>query len=343
MKNFRMKRHYLTFTLSFLFISFCWAAQPAVVQAQSRISGAVVGPGRRPVPQVPVELLNEFGGVIGRTKTDNSGRYSFTGVPSGRLTVKVMPLGTNLEEQRQEVLVMTKSADGIAEDVQLDFEMNERRGTNSRLAATGTVFVQDIPERARKFYDTALSEIGEKKLVAGEASLQEAIKIFPIYYEALNRLGLLAIELKKYDEARESFDRAAAVNDRSFSAWYGLSYAGYSLNQTAQAITAGEKALQLDKNSVDVLLLLGLLHRRAKDYAAAEKYLLGAKKLDNGKNPDIPWNLALLYAHNLNNFAGAAAELEAYLKLVPNVPNRSSVEKLIKEFRQKAQAKTTGI
>jgi tetratricopeptide (TPR) repeat protein len=301
----------------------------------------VFGPGRKPVPQVPVELLSEFNTVIQRTKTDNSGRYSFNGVPSGRLAVKVLPLGTNLEEQVQETQVATMNVDGRAEFVQLDFELRERRSRDNRLGSGGAVFFQEIPPEARKMYDAALSDLDAKKNAAGEANLQAAIRIFPTYYDALNRLGLLAIELNKYDVAREVFSKAAAVNDRSFTSWYGLSYANFSLNKISEAIPEAEKALQLDKTSVDVYLLLGIMQRRAKDYTTAEKSLLQAKKLDNGRNPDIPWNLALLYAHNLNNYGAAAAELEAYLKLVPTAPNKSNIEKLIQQFRQKASTKTS--
>ena len=301
----------------------------------------VFGPGRKPVPQIPVELLSEFNTVIQRTKTDNSGRYSFNGVPSGRLAVKVLPLGTNLEEQVQETQVATMNVDGRAEFVQLDFELRERRSRDNRLGSGGTIFVQEIPEEARKLYEAALTELAAKRTAAGEANLQGAIRLFPTYYDALTRLGLLGIELSKFDLAREVFSKAAAVNDRSFTAWYGLSYADYSLNKISTAIPEAEKALELDRSSVDVYLLLGIMQRRMKDYAAAEKNLLQAKKLDNGRNPDINWNLALLYAHNLNNYRAAAAELELYLKIVPTAPNKSNIEKLITQFRQKALEKGT--
>jgi tetratricopeptide (TPR) repeat protein len=301
----------------------------------------VFGPGRKPVPQIPVELLDELNSVVQRTKTDQTGRYSFNRVPSGRFAVKVMPLGTNLEEQVQETQVATMAVDGRADHIQLDFELRERRSRDNRLGSTGTVFVQDIPVEARKLYDAALSDLGAKKAAAGETNLQDAIRIFPNYYDALTRLGLLGIELKKFDMARDSFSRAVAVNDRSFTAWYGLSYADFALNKISTAIPEAEKALELDKTSVDVYLLLGIMQRRLKDYSKAEKSLLQAKKLDNGKNPDINWNLALLYAHNLNNYAAAAAELETYLKILPTAPNKSSIEKLIKQFREKAQAKST--
>jgi tetratricopeptide (TPR) repeat protein len=128
------------------------------------------------------------------------------------------------------------------------------------------------------------------------------------------------------------------VNPRSFNGWYGLSYANYALDKSTAAVESGEKAVSISPNSVNALLILGISQRQAKQYEKAEKYLLKAKKLDNGKTPDINWNLALLYAHNFKRYKDAADELELYLKLTPQSPNAENVKKLIKKFRENPTA-----
>ena len=79
------------------------AAVPAAAQNRNTITGFVFTSDRRPVPNVYVELSNEVYQVLQRTRTDGSGRYFFSRLSSGRFIVKVLPLGTNLEEQSQEV------------------------------------------------------------------------------------------------------------------------------------------------------------------------------------------------------------------------------------------------
>src|ERR1043166_5949911 len=71
----------------------------------NRIEGQVYDPNHRPVENVYVELLNEVDSVIQRTKTNSAGRFTFSGVPPGRLIVRVLPFGTNFMEQSQEVVV----------------------------------------------------------------------------------------------------------------------------------------------------------------------------------------------------------------------------------------------
>ncbi len=151
---------------------------------------------------------------------------------------------------------------------------------------------------------------------------------------ALETLGLIYVKQQKYEKALDILSRAVEVNARSFSSWYGLSYANYALQQSEAAVEAAQKAVSLNGNSGDVLLLLGVSQRQARHYQEAEKSLKQADKLTNGESPDVHWNLALLYAHNLNRNNDAANELELYLKANPDTPARENVKKLIKRFRE---------
>lgn len=73
------------------------------------------------------------------------------------------------------------------------------------------------------------------------------------------------------------------------------------------------------------------------EFEKAEKNLLKAKKLSNNSLPDIHWELALLYYHDLKRYNEAADELELYLKANPKAENKEQVEKLVKTFRSKAK------
>ena len=105
------------------------AVLPLHVEAQlpgfsgSTVSGFVFDPQRRPVAQVPVELINDVNGVIQRMRTDGSGRFLFRGVSQGRFQVRVLPLGTNYEEQTQEIEIYGISGSGqpLRDNIQKDF------------------------------------------------------------------------------------------------------------------------------------------------------------------------------------------------------------------------------
>ena len=307
---------------------------------RSSIGGMVFDEHRNPVRQVPVELLNDFNSVIQRTKTDGSGRFVFRSISWGRFVIRVLPLGTNLEEQTQDVEISGVGADGrpVADNVQVDIRLRQRRNRMDVDQVTGVVFAQDIPQGARKLYETAVLDLDSNRLEVGKTGLENAIKAFPNYYLALIKLGLLYIGEQKFENAIEPLTQAVKVNERSFTGWYGLGYSAYSLNKPEASFIAAQNALEIDKNSVNALFILGLSQRRLKKYEAAEKSLVQAKKLDKGKTPEINWNLALLYAHNLKRYNDAASELETFLKNDPEAPNKEAVKKLIKQFRENPPA-----
>jgi tetratricopeptide (TPR) repeat protein len=300
----------------------------------STITGFVFDPERRPLADVRVELIGDIEGVLQRIKTDGSGRFVFRAVTQGRFQVKVLPFGTNYEEQTQDVELSGMSASGrpIRDTIQRDFLLRPKKSPS--ISGAGAIFVQEIPEEAQTVYQKAVSDIERNNLADGVAGLENALRLFPNYYLALERLGLIYTTQQKFDKALAVFDKAVIVNPRSFNGWYGLSCAHYALNQSDAAIEAAKKAVNLNSSSDDAFLVLGLSLRQGKRYEEAEKPLKQADKLTKGLSPDVHWHLALLYAKNLNRPREAADELELYLKTTPDTSQVDNIKKLIKKYRE---------
>jgi tetratricopeptide (TPR) repeat protein len=337
-----MRRNSLiaAFFVSVLLISlFDLQAKGQVPGSGSTITGFVFDPERRPVAQVHVELINDVNGVLQRMRTDESGRFLFRGVSQGRFQVRVRPIGTNYEDQTQDVELAGMSASGrpIRDTIQRDFYLRLRK--SSPVAARGIIFAQEIPEEAKTIFERAVADLDRDRLEDGVAGLESALKIFPTYYLALERLGLIYVTQQKFEKAVEVFGKAVVVNPRSFNGWYGLSCSHYALKRSDAAVEAAQKAVTLNSSSADALLILGLSLRQAKRYEEAEKPLKQADKVTKGLSPDVHWNLALLYAKNLNRFSDAANELELYLKTTPDTSQTENIKKLIKKYRETPPAK----
>jgi tetratricopeptide (TPR) repeat protein len=316
-------------------ILFLLLAAPALIHAQSsRIQGHVFGVNRRPVADAYIELLNEVESVISRTKTDGGGGYYFTGLSAGRYQVRVRPFGTIYEEQAQEVELVTFVGGRQVADSQIrDFYLRERKSGSRQPGAPGVVFAQDVPPDAQKAYDRAVSNINTDRPDLGIQDLRSAIEIFPTYFLALDLLGVELLKQQRFADAVPFFERAIAVNPRSSNSWYGIAFCYYGLDQGGKAVEASKQAAALNPESTDIALMLGISLRKNRQFNEAEKALLKAKKLSDGKSPDVLWNLALLYAHNLKNYRLAAEELENYLKIKPDHPNAQLLKKLISQYR----------
>ncbi len=290
--------------------------------------------------QVIVELRNEYNSVVARTRSDGSGRYYFSGLSHGRYTVRVMPLGTGYMEQSEDVELSGVGARGapLAENAQKDVYLRLRNTQNREPLKNEVIFAQEVPRDAEKLYRNAVEDIDSNRVVAGIATLENAVAVFPTYFAALQRLAYVRLMQEKFSDAEALFERALAVNTNSFESNYGLAIAQAGQKKNRQAIVSAEKAITRKPDSYEAYLLIGMTHRQEKQYEASEKALKQAIKVaEEGVAADAHWNLALLYAHNLGRFGDAAKELDLFLKISPDAPNKEAIKKLIKEFKEKAK------
>ena len=297
----------------------------------NRIEGQVYDPNHRPVQNLYVELINEVDSVIQRTKTNASGRFSFVGVPPGRLTVRVLTFGTNFKEQTQEVVIVKTRAGNDVDYVDISLRYDTRnRGPESDLAP-GVIFAQDIPPAARTSYLKGIADFG-KDQEKGLMEIEEAIKIFPNYFDALNWLGKEYVSRRNYDKAYPYLLRAVDVNQRSAPTYYSLSYAFYQMKQYPAALEAARATTLLTPTSVDAQLLYGTILRITGSYVEAETALLKANSLAKKMNAEAHWQLSLLY-NRLNRNKDTINELEAFLTLVPDSPDRNKIRDMIAKLR----------
>jgi tetratricopeptide (TPR) repeat protein len=316
-------------------------------QFGNTVSGFVFNSSRQPVSDIAVELLDDYSRTLGRTKTNASGQYRFSGVRSGRFHIKILTYGSNYNEQEQDIEIQNISSGqssgnlsiGGYENVQKDFYLSLRKNSQPKVRAD-SLFVQDIPEQAKKAYQKGIELLNDKKQDEAFKQLKSAIEFFPTYYDALEKLGTEYVALKYYVPAEILLSNAVDVNPRSFKGWYGLAFAFYSENKNKEAVSAIERAIALNQSSVESFLVYGVLQRRLGNFTDAEKQLIKAKVLSKGVSPQVHWHLALLYANNLKRYGEAADELEAYLKNSPDIKNNEKIKDLINELKVKAKEKT---
>lgn len=313
-------------------------------QIGNTISGYVFGSQRLPIADATIELLDDYSRSISRTKSNSTGRYVFSGMRSGRYKVRVLPLGTDYEEQEQEIEIqnISRQMNGsivttASDNVQKDFYLRPRK-TNQPIGRSEAVFVQEVPPQAQETYRTAVQLLQDKKEDEGLKLLKTSIEIFPKYFDALERLGSEYIRLKHFVPAQILLTEAVQINPRAYKSWYGLAYALYSQEKkTNEALEAVTKANSLNPDSVDSLLLTGVLLKRAGKFDQAEKPLKKAKELSKDTVAEVHWQLALLYGNNLKRYREAADELELFLKMRPESRDAENIKKLIAQFREKAE------
>lgn len=336
-------KNFIPFQLPMLFVSVILAAGTSTY-GQSVISGHIFNEGRSPVSNIFVELQDDNYQTSQTTRTDNSGVYFFRNLRSGIYYVHVRAIGTNYVEETQQVEIASRPlrniggtiAAGISYESK-DFFLKTKRENSPSTARV--IFAQEIPIGAKKAFEAAAAALEKKNSAEAIKLLEQAVTVFPNYYDALEMLGNQYITLGKYHDADSILGRAVEVNSRSFSGWYGRAYSQYSLGLSTAAIESATRAVTINSNSAEAFLLLGVSYRQARQFELAEKHLKKANDLAHGNSPDVHWNLALLYAHNLNRFELAATELESYLRTA-KPSNEAQIRKLIEQYRKRGKIVT---
>src|SRR6185295_12825971 len=174
---------------------------PASQTNSNSISGHVSNDQHMPLADLRVELLNEVDSVIRTVKTDGSGLFVFRKLSDGTFQVRVQTSGTNYVSQTKRVELARPHGFGATSE-ELDFVLMTAKGNTGSAAKPGVVFVQEVPEAARKQYQKG-SELLEKSNKRQEAfaALKSAIDIFPQYFDALEMLGTEQVKDAQYEAA----------------------------------------------------------------------------------------------------------------------------------------------
>src|SRR5262245_30761112 len=161
---------------------------PSLQTNTNTISGHVSNEQHMPLADLRVELLDQVDSVIRTVKTDGSGLFIFRKLSDGTFQVRVQTSGTNYASQTKRVELARPHGFGAASE-ELDFVLASN-STGTSTARPGVVFVQEVPEAARKQFQKG-SELLEKSNKRQEAlaALKGAIDLFPQYFDALELLG----------------------------------------------------------------------------------------------------------------------------------------------------------
>ncbi len=330
-----MKRRFYVGLLLCTVLFVCFESSHLSCAAQVRgvrIEGVVFDPAHRPVPNLEVELQNEYR-TINRVRTDSGGRFSFFGYDSGHYNVHVITTSTNYADYTEGVDLDSAIGDALL-DIYLKVDKRKVKPGNAPIS--GTVFAQDVPEEALRLYEAGVRDINEPD-GKGLKEIDDAIKIFPTYYYALDTLGREYVARNEYQKALPYLIKSSDVNQKSFSSFYALAYAYYQLNHRPEALQAAHAAVVLQGNSFNAQLLYGTLLRLDAKYPESEKALREAEKLSKDTPvAKVYWQLALLY-NRMGRNKDAADQLEKYIKLEPDAAKRKEIQDLIAKLRKESQ------
>jgi tetratricopeptide (TPR) repeat protein len=155
--------------------------------------------------------LERNGAMVDQTVTNNEGDFTFSGLTDTSYTVVLSPPDYNPVSESVDFVRSTASNEpGEVRTVEITLVMK----TGFRTARPGINFVQNIPAPALAAYETGLKHAREKRVAEAIASYQNAIKLFPNYFNAHLILANELAKQGKFQEAIASLDAARTANPK---------------------------------------------------------------------------------------------------------------------------------
>lgn len=342
----RMRLLFCSASIFFLAIS-GFAQGTRTDQSAMRNSNVVRGKifmpnGSFPERRIRVVLEISSGGVAADTFSDSVGNFEFRSLAQGNYRVVVPSDGHTFEAGQEGVEISGAIARTYSVQVYLREKRSAQQDSPEKMISA---FVQDVPKDARKKYEQGAKKLKEGKTEEAFTSLQAALKDFPDYVMAHDKLGQYYLNQQKFTEAQAEFERAIAINDK-----YALSHVNLGMLLTVQkrfddAIAHLEAANRLDETYPMAHLYLGLalLEKSAQQpdkLESAERSLQRAITL--GGNGMAQAHKYIFNIHfRQKEYEKAANDLAAYLNAAPAAPDAPQVKEVLAKLRKQiAEAKT---
>jgi tetratricopeptide (TPR) repeat protein len=299
------------------------------------IRGKIYTPaGGLPEQRIRVVLEISTGGIAAETFSDSVGNFEFRSVTQNTYRVTVPSDGHTYETAQETVEVYGNFSRTFSVQIYL-----REKGADAPPKPKGKVLsvaeTQEVPKDAKKLYEKGVRLSREARPQEAISALQEALKVFPAYLYALNKLGEQYIQTNHLAEAQTMFEKAVATNEKFALPHINIGILLVGQQRYAEAIQALETGNRLDDSFPMGHLQLGvaLMNRGPADYERAEREMLRALEMGGRTLAQGRLYLFNLYTRQKNN-QKAAQQLELFLKEAPNAPQAEAVRQRLEALKK---------
>ncbi len=224
------------------------------------------------------------------------------------------------------VITLTRSASGDMQD------RNEKRGPKT-VSATSL----QAPAAAVKLFDQGSRSLQQGKYAAAAKDFEAAIKVYPQYAEAWLDLGRARVSLKQPVPARDAFLKAAQIDSQMPGPPEELGLMAASQNDVVAAAKYLDESLRLDpSSSYRACYSDAVINMMLKRYDAAERAARAALEFgDSPAQAKAHYLLAMALLTKGTNVEEAKLQLQRYLELAPQAPEKAQIEAQLARMRSK--------
>jgi tetratricopeptide (TPR) repeat protein len=302
------------------------------------IFGRVRLPDGRPAKARMKVFIEAVNGLRRDILSDDDGNYEFRGMNGGRYRV----YATNPDAPEQycdpiEADTTRAYSNRLQIDINLKLPLHkEKKDANPGIVSVSEA-AQNVPKPALKAYEQGIKLQKENKGEQALTAFNQAIELYPEYFQALTERANLLMGGGKLTEAAADFERALRLYDKYAPALRGLGYCQIQQKQFEAAVSNLERAFVIEPKVPLTLLLLGYANLSLGRYEPAKQCLEEALKLGPESAARAHVYLAEVFAHE-QKFKEAADSIRRYLTLKPDAADAAGLRKMESDWRERAKA-----
>jgi len=326
----------LVVLLSFLVLPVASQAQRAPHSSiPLQVNGQVrYAQGGRPAEFILVRIENFAGGIEGEMTTDRSGKFRFVGLSPDLYVVSLRAPG--FKEVSQQVDLRTQLTDYV--QLVLVAEENGSSPPNHK-----GVLDANVPRGALTEFEKGRDSLLQtNNAAAGILHLENAVRIYPRYFEALLLLGTAYMDQSNWEKAEHELARALEIYPKAANALFALGVLYLKQKRDADAERVLLQGMQFDDRSWQAHLSLGHVYwNMAAKFSDEAHYrpLLEKSYVQAKRALELKPDLAEAHLLKGNLFfkarraEDALHEFEEYVRLDPNGQFVEQTRALIQKIR----------
>ncbi len=326
----------LVVLLSFLVLPVASQAQRAPHSSiPLQVNGQVrYAQGGRPAEFILVRIENFAGGIEGEMTTDRSGKFRFVGLSPDLYVVSLRAPG--FKEVSQQVDLRAQLTDYV--QLVLVAEENGSSPPNHK-----GVLDANVPRGALTEFEKGRDSLLQtNNAAAGILHLENAVRIYPRYFEALLLLGTAYMDQSNWEKAEHELARALEIYPKAANALFALGELYLKQKRDADAERVLLQGMQFEDRSWQAHLSLGHVYwNMAAKFSDEAHYrpLLEKSYVQAKRALELKPDLAEAHLLKGNLFfkarraEDALHEFEEYVRLDPNGQFVEQTRALIQKIR----------
>jgi len=190
-----------------------------------------------------------------------------------------------------------------------------------------------VPNSARKEFEKGEKDAQNKHFDSAAQHLEKAVAEYDKSASAWNDLGSIYATGHETEKSRQDFEKSIAADPHYIPPYLGLAQLEMQNQETEQAVQTAGKALELDPSIGIASYIQAVGNFQLKRYDAAEK---SAQLTEKGPHQTMQ-DLHAMHAEILlqkQDYTGAAAQMRAYLKEVPQGRYADQMKQNLQQIEQ---------